>query len=94
MSDVVRRSGRVQGRVQGVGFRYFTQRTGNALGLTGWVRNTTDRCVEFAVQGPAEKVDEFMVKLRKGPTMGRVDDLVVNEAMTVDTESSFSIKYY
>ena len=34
----------VSGRVQGVGFRYFTEDAAEALGLTGWVRNTWEGC--------------------------------------------------
>jgi acylphosphatase len=94
VSEVVRKSGRVQGRVQGVGFRYFTQGTGNALDLTGWVRNTDDGGVEFAVQGPPMKVNEFLTRVRKGPTVGRVDTMFVEESTPIETETTFSIKYY
>ena len=63
---VVRRFLRVQGIVQGVGFRPFVARTARGLGLTGRVRNTT-RGVEIEVQGPAGAVDRFCEVLKGSP---------------------------
>ncbi len=57
----------VRGRVQGVGFRDFTQRAAAALGLTGYARNLDDGCVEVYAVGPAEKLEELGGKLRHGP---------------------------
>lgn len=57
----------VRGRVQGVGFRDFTQRNATALGLTGWARNLDDGNVEVYAVGPVEKLEEMSGKLRHGP---------------------------
>ncbi len=47
------------GRVQGVGFRYTFQRHALASGLTGWVKNLPDGCVEVIVEGSKEKIEEL-----------------------------------
>ena len=39
------------GRVQGVGFRYYSVNKARQLGLTGWVKNLCDGSVEMEVQG-------------------------------------------
>jgi acylphosphatase len=69
----------VIGRVQGVGFRYFTEDVANNLGLEGWVRNNPDRTVECEVQGDEVVLEEFCTELRKGPPLSRVKDLLVVE---------------
>lgn len=51
------------GRVQGVGFRYYSVNKARQLGLTGWVRNLADGSVEMEVQGPEEKIDELLLFL-------------------------------
>ena len=57
----------VRGRVQGVGFRDFTQRAASGLGLTGWARNLDDGSVEVYAVGPVDKLQEMSGKLRHGP---------------------------
>jgi acylphosphatase len=82
----------VSGRVQGVGFRYFTQTTGIELGLTGWARNLADGRVEAEAQGSAEVVREFAKKISKGPVLARVTNLVEIELPCDSCETTFSIK--
>lgn len=48
------------GRVQGVGFRYYSVYKARQLGLAGWVQNLYDGSVEMEVQGPEEKIDELV----------------------------------
>jgi acylphosphatase len=74
----------VTGRVQGVGFRYFTEDVANSLGLAGWVRNNPERTVECEVQGEEDVLEEFCKQLRKGPPLSRVKDLLVTEVPVVD----------
>jgi acylphosphatase len=66
----------VQGRVQGVGFRWFVQREASELALRGWVRNTEDGHVEVVAAGDAEDVDELRTTLRRGPRGSRVDRII------------------
>jgi acylphosphatase len=77
----------VMGRVQGVGFRYFTEDVANALGLGGWVRNNPERTVDCEVQGEENLLEEFCKELRKGPPLARVKDLLITEIPTVDSPS-------
>jgi acylphosphatase len=64
---------RVEGRVQGVGYRDFCVRRARSLGLAGWVRNRLDGSVEVLLQGPAEALDRMDADLRAGPPASRVD---------------------
>lgn len=66
-------TGFVTGRVQGVGFRYFTQDAADTLGLTGWVRNTPDKTVEFFAQGDESDLAAFKKRLQQGPPFARVE---------------------
>ena len=76
--DPVRRY-RVCGRVQGVGYRAFTWRTAETLGVHGWVRNRVDGTVEVLALAPAAMLDELEERLRKGPYLSRVDRVEVTE---------------
>ena len=66
----------IQGRVQGVGFRWFVQREAAELGLHGWVRNTEDGDVEVLASGEPADLDELRSSLKRGPRGSRVDRLV------------------
>ena len=66
----------IQGRVQGVGFRWFVHREASELDLRGWVRNTEDGEVEVVASGTAEDLAELRASLRKGPRGSRVDRVV------------------
>jgi acylphosphatase len=68
---------RIEGRVQGVGFRMFVERNAAALDLDGWVRNRRDGGVEAVVSGPADAVDEIITRCRTGPRAARVDRVEV-----------------
>ena len=57
----------LEGRVQGVGFRWWTSRQAAALGLRGTVRNLSDGAVEVHVAGPADIVAAFLLTLQRGP---------------------------
>jgi acylphosphatase len=63
----VRRRYLIEGRVQGVGFRFFAQRTAARLGLLGWVRNLPDGGVEAEAQGDPDSLTAFESALRRGP---------------------------
>jgi acylphosphatase len=69
----------VEGRVQGVGFRWFVQREAADLGLHGWVRNTDDGHVEVVAAGPPEVMEELEAALRSGSRGSRVDRVRVHD---------------
>jgi acylphosphatase len=63
---------RVEGRVQGVGFRYFVQETAIALGVVGWVRNRWDRTVEVVAEGDRQSLEKLLSALQRGPRSSHV----------------------
>ena len=65
----------ISGRVQGVWYRAWTQKTAAGLGLSGWVRNCSDGTVEALFSGPDDKIAEMLRLCRKGPMLARVDDI-------------------
>lgn len=68
----------ISGRVQGVGFRWFTQDTATREGLKGWVRNLPDGRVEALLEGDEEAVTRVERALRSGPRGARVEDVAVD----------------
>ena len=66
---------KVKGRVQGVGFRYFTQNKALELGLSGWVRNLPDGSVELEAFGPIPELEHLLHSIREGPIGSRVEQL-------------------
>ena len=65
----------VEGRVQGVGFRYFVEENAMNLGLKGWVRNRWDGSVEVVAEGPRPAVERLLAALRRGPSASLVTDV-------------------
>jgi acylphosphatase len=58
---------RIEGGVQGVGYRYWTERVAAELGLAGWVRNRRDGSVEALFSSPADDVAEMLQRCMDGP---------------------------
>lgn len=87
-SSVIARLLTIHGRVQGVGFRASMGAEAGRLGITGWVRNRPDGCVEALVQGPAGAVDRIIAWTRRGPTLARVTAVDVAE-VAVEPRTSF-----
>jgi acylphosphatase len=63
----------IRGRVQGVGYRDFTEREALGRGLVGWVRNRRDGAVEAVLAGPPALVADMIAACRRGPFNARVD---------------------
>jgi acylphosphatase len=82
----------VHGRVQGVGFRYFTMAKADRHGCTGWVRNLPDGTVEFEAQGPADDVDLFTTEIKNGPPLSHVAELQIVELPVEENETGFEIR--
>ena len=70
----------ITGRVQGVGFRFYTQRKARELGLTGWVRNCRDGSVEAVIQGAPAAVETMIAWARRGPPSALVADVQITDA--------------
>lgn len=92
-SDSTERRGlRITGRVQGVGFRWFTRRTAGELDVRGAVRNRSDGSVEVHAEGPGDILDRFEERLRQGPRGARVDGLRRAESSLPIPEAGFVIR--
>jgi acylphosphatase len=90
-SERVRLYARVTGRVQGVGFRWFCQRTACSRALGGWVRNRPDGSVEAEVEGPAGQVRIFLADLSRGPVGARVEQMIT-EHRVPEGSDAFTIR--
>lgn len=73
----------VSGRVQGVGFRHFTRKQAEELGVVGTVANLPDGRVEVEVAGEPEAVEELRRRVRQGPRFADVRDV---EETAIDPE--------
>jgi acylphosphatase len=65
----------IRGRVQGVGYRAWTEYTALERGLQGWVRNRRDGSVEALLVGPAETVTAMIERCKQGPRGSHVDTI-------------------
>lgn len=68
---------RINGRVQGVGFRFFARQTANEFGISGYVRNLPDGSLEVVAESEEDVLKEFLEMLREGPRSARVTDVQV-----------------
>lgn len=82
---------RVLGRVQGVGFRWFTREAGRELGVAGRVRNLPDGSVEIEAVAPAAALAAFKEQVRQGPRGARVDTLEEESLAPVPAWDRFEI---
>ena len=83
MSQKTARRYLVRGRVQGVGYRYFVERTAQELGLAGYAKNLDDGRVEVYVTGPAGSILELSGFLAKGPRWADVRGVDEQEAPVI-----------
>jgi acylphosphatase len=74
--DDVRLSAWVHGRVQGVGFRWWTRARALEIGLTGFAANKDDGRVHVVARGPRASCQRLLDLLQSGTTPGRVDAVV------------------
>lgn len=89
---VIRRAGRVMGKVQGVGFRAFVQSAARELGFTGWTRNMPDGSVVLEAQGDEARFGAFQERLRQGNGLCRVDHMVFEYRTNAAGETDFEIR--
>ncbi len=68
---------KVEGFVQGVGFRFFAHRLAPGLGLTGWIRNNPDGSVLIRTEGDRGLIEELIDNLKVGPRAANVKDVKV-----------------
>ena len=83
----------ISGHVQGVSFRYFTQRTARALGLTGWVRNRPDGSVEALFEGERATIEQALAACRQGPPAAAVAEVAVKWYAGGKEFIDFTVRY-
>lgn len=76
----------IEGRVQGVGFRYFVLHQARKLGVKGYVKNQSDGSVLVEAVGDESAVYRLMDLCRQGPPLARVTGFTVNEALFTEFE--------
>jgi acylphosphatase len=81
----------INGRVQGVGFRWFAESVASREGLHGWVRNLPDGHVEAMAEGEAEAIERFERALRHGPPAARVDEVEVDDRVPTGRDTGFTV---
>jgi acylphosphatase len=89
--DVARRYV-ISGRVQGVGFRYFTQAAAVREGVRGWVENLPDGRVAIGALGHADALARFEREIRRGPPGARVEHVEIAPAPPDEHHTDFSIR--
>jgi acylphosphatase len=82
----------IVGRVQGVGFRYFTEAAAAREGIIGSVQNRSDGSVEVSAEGEAEALERFERGLYHGPPGARVARVEVDDMIPTGRMTGFTIK--
>jgi acylphosphatase len=70
----------ITGRVQGVGYRLWAERTASTLGIRGWVRNRGDGSVELLAIGEDDAVARLIEACSNGPRHAVVSGVSVSAA--------------
>jgi acylphosphatase len=83
----------VEGRVQGVCFRDYTQRQAHRLNLSGWVRNRQDGTVEAIFNGADSDVMSMLEWLRRGSPRSRVDNIRSRDVTSEEDYSTFEVRF-
>lgn len=81
----------MSGIVQGVGYRFWTERTARSLQLSGWARNLYDGRVEIYVEGPADQIEAFAQRCGEGPRSAQVTD-VSSASREAGSATTFEIR--
>jgi acylphosphatase len=82
----------VSGLVQGVGFRWFSARIAQSLGLAGFVQNTGYGNVEIEAEGERGLVEEFIAQVKVGPRSADVQDLHITWQQPLRERVRFEIR--
>jgi len=78
----------ISGRVQGVGFRFFTVQKARSLCLSGWVRNLSDGRVEMVLAGPNSSIEKMITTIKKGiiSPLARVEEVVIKDRKEIEKD--------
>jgi acylphosphatase len=93
-SDLVRVRVFAGGRVQGVAYRFFSEKCAGMMGITGWARNLPDGRVEVLAEGSGENIEAFLERLREGPRLARVDSFDVRREVSTGEFRDFQVVFF
>ncbi len=93
MADLASVKALIYGRVQGIGFRFFTRERAKRLELTGFVRNLLDGgTVEVTAEGEKDRLENLVAFLRAGPPGARVERVEVDWSEYTGQYDDFSVR--
>lgn len=81
----------IEGKVQGVFYRFWTKKQAQSLNLAGWVRNLADGRVEAVFEGPKDKVEAIIARCKQGPRLAEVKHIDVSWEKAKKEFNDFSI---
>ncbi|MDO3378818.1 acylphosphatase [Geoalkalibacter halelectricus] len=90
---IIRAQVHIEGRVQGVSFRYHTRETARRLNLNGWVKNLPEGAVAALFEGEENNVRQMIDWCRRGPAAARVDKVDVSLSQGGEGLGSFEIVF-
>ncbi len=82
---------KIEGDVQGVGFRFFTQRSACTLGIKGYVENAPDGSVIIEAEGEPSQLDQFVLFAAKGPQWARIEQVHYETVPPLD-DQEFTVR--
>jgi acylphosphatase len=82
----------IDGRVQGVAYRYFVREAAERLGLSGWVRNLPDGRVEAVFEGQRSRIEEAIRMCTEGPPFERVTSIDTTWEDRIENLTDFQIR--
>ena len=82
----------IDGRVQGVGFRYFAMEKAEELHITGWVKNTWKEKIEMEVSGEVQYLHTFIAWMKIGPARAVIHRFTVSDILQERTYTQFTIR--
>ena len=93
VSEKASLTARVIGRVQGVGFRYFTERVAEEIGVAGYVMNRSDGSVEVMAEGERGPLQQLLEHLNRGPSGARVERVEESWGPYTGRFMGFSVRF-
>lgn len=90
--DFLEFQAKIYGKVQGVGYRYFTEKIAKNLNILGYVKNLEDGTVEVVAQGKEEDLQKFIEQLKIGPFLAKVEKIDIIFKKPTDTYLYFEIR--
>ncbi len=83
---------KLQGKVQGVGFRWFIKHHASKLNILGYVKNKQDSSLEAYFDGPDESINKMLELCKKGPPGALIDKMDISEQNNNETFNTFEIR--